>query len=176
VDNISISHILKSNKISVLHWTAGETVKPTNEIEFIIGSEWYWLSKEGQEIFKEQYFQITNEADRMGYRLASKEMVTTQDEQLVSSAVTFGTVQLLPNGQLIVLMADHQTTGGYPRLAHVISAHLPILAQKGPNDVVHFNLTDLSQAERKLIEQQKYLRQLQMACKFRIENTLHGIG
>jgi antagonist of KipI len=78
-------------------------------------------------------------------------------------------VQLLPNGQLIILMADHQTTGGYPRVAHVISAHLPILAQKKANDVIRFCVTDLQTAETKLAAQQKYLQQLQMASKFRIE-------
>jgi antagonist of KipI len=95
-------------------------------------------------------------------------------EQLVSSAVSFGTIQLLPNGKLIILMADHQTTGGYPRVAHIISAHLPIVAQKNINDILEFRLTDLYTAEQKLLNQQKYLHQLQIACKFRMENVLHA--
>jgi antagonist of KipI len=84
--------------------------------------------------------------------------------ELVSSAVSFGTVQLLPSGQMIVLMADHQTTGGYPRIAHVISAHLPKLAQLRPCDTVQFKRMDISAAEILLAAQQKELHILQRAC------------
>ena len=173
-DNLKLSSFLNYQDFVLLHWTAGERVRPTNDIDFIIGSEWHWLTKESQENFREQYFQITNDADRMGYHLASHPLEVNRQEQLVSSAVNFGTVQILPNGQLIILMADHQTTGGYPRLAHVISAHLPMLAQKGPNDVIQFRLTDLPSAERKFTEQQRHLRQLQNASKFKIENLLYA--
>jgi antagonist of KipI len=83
-------------------------------------------------------------------------------------------VQLLPSGQLIVLMADHQTAGGYPRIAYVISAHLPILAQKKPNDVIRFKMTSLEEAEKKLLAQKKYLLQLQIACKFRMEEFFNA--
>ena len=65
----------------------------------------------------------------MGYRLQGETLIVKEQKQLVSSAVSSGTLQLLPNGQLIVLMADHQTTGGYPRIGHVITTHLPRLAQ-----------------------------------------------
>lgn len=84
--------------------------------------------------------------------------------ELVSSAVSFGTVQMLPNGQLIVLMADHQTTGGYPRIAHVISAHLPKLAQLRPCDTIQFKPVDTIAAEALLKVQQKELHILQRAC------------
>jgi antagonist of KipI len=70
----------------------------------------------------------------------------------------------LPNGQLIVLMADHQTTGGYPRLAHVVTAHLPKLAQLRPSDCVQFKQMDLQTAEQLLIARQKELHILQRSC------------
>jgi antagonist of KipI len=139
------------------------------EIQFMIGNEWFRLTRESQEIFQNSWFQVTVDADRMGYRLAGNKMEMTSEEPLISSAVNFGTVQLLPNGQLIVLMADHQTTGGYPRIAHVISAHLPLLAQKGPNDVIRFVMTDLQTAEEKILKQHHYLHQLQDASRLRIE-------
>lgn len=172
-EKLTVSHILKNRDSIVLPWKAQDTVDTRNEIEFIIGSEWHWLTKDAQETFLEHWFQITNEADRMGYRLAGQRLSANTNEQLLSSAVSFGTVQLLPNGQLIVLMADHQTTGGYPRIAHIISAHLPILAQKKPNDVIRFKLTSLEEAQKKLVNQKKYLHQLQIACKFKLEELLH---
>lgn len=172
--DLNISKLLNGKDWVILPWKASDVTDRRNEIEFLIGSEWHWLTKDSQETFQEHWFQVTNEADRMGYRLAGQKLKTKQDEQLVSSAVNFGTVQLLPNGQLIVLMADHQTAGGYPRIAHVISAHLPLLAQKKPNDVIKFRLASLEEAEKKLLSQKKYLHQLQIACKFRMEEFLNA--
>jgi antagonist of KipI len=148
----------------------------TFAIRFIFGSEWQWLTRDSQNDFREKLFQITNEADRMGYRLASSELELNTEEQLISSGVAFGTVQLLPKGQLIILMADHQTTGGYPRIANIISADLPLLAQKGPNDVIQFQQTDLITSERLYMLQQKELKQIMMGSKFKMENLLHDIN
>jgi antagonist of KipI len=95
-----------------------------------------------------------------------------QNIELVSSGVSFGTMQLLPSGQLIVLMADHQTRGGYPRIGHVISAHLPKLAQLGPSDVIHFIKTDVAHAEQLLIAQQQELNILERACTERLNSMV----
>lgn len=168
-DGQAYAALLRERSHLVFPWKAYEVVDTRNEIEFLIGSEWNWLTKDAQDMFVENWFQITNEADRMGYQLASQPLEVKHQDQLVSSAVCSGTVQLLPSGQLIILMADHQTAGGYPRVAHIISAHLPILAQKQPNDVVRFKMTSLEEAEKKLLGQKKYLQQLQIACKFRLE-------
>lgn len=173
-NQFNFSKLLNGKGTLILPWKAIDTVDTRNEIEFLIGSEWHWLSKDAQESFQEQWFQITNEADRMGYGLAGQSLEQKLDEQLVSSAVCFGTVQLLPNGQTIILMADHQTAGGYPRIAYVISAHLPILAQKKPNDVIKFKMTSLETAEKKISAQKKYLQHLQFACKFKMEEFLHA--
>jgi biotin-dependent carboxylase-like uncharacterized protein len=167
-----IASFLGQKDFVVLPWRSQEVVETRTEIEFLFGSEWHWMTAEAQEIFQGNWFQITIDADRMGYKLAGPELEVHTNEQLVSSAVNFGTVQLLPNGQLIILMADHQTTGGYPRVAQVISAHLPILAQKKANDVIQFRVSDLETAEIKIMKQQKYLQQLQMASKFRMEECL----
>jgi antagonist of KipI len=173
-NGFNFSKLLNGKDFVVLPWKAIDTVDTRNEIEFLIGSEWHWLTKDSQDSFQEHWFQITNEADRMGYQLAGQSLEQKNKEQLVSSAVCFGTVQLLPNGQVIILMADHQTAGGYPRIAYVISAHLPILAQKKPNDVIKFKMTSLEEAEKKILAQKKYLHQLQIACKFRMEGFLYA--
>ena len=75
--------------------------------------------------------------------------------ELISTGVSFGTIQLLPNGQMILLMADHQTTGGYPRIGHVISAHLPKLAQLRQSDCIYFKPTDIQTAEKLLFDQNR---------------------
>jgi antagonist of KipI len=88
----------------------------------------------------------------MGFRMSGPELFRLSPNEMVSSATTFGTVQLLPNGQLIILMADHQTTGGYPRIANVAAVDLPLLAQLGPGKTVKFDLIRHSVAERLLID------------------------
>jgi antagonist of KipI len=113
-------------------------------------------------------FVITQQSDRMGYRLNNIPLPVMTNEEVVSSAVSFGTVQLLPDGKLIILVADHQTTGGYPRVAHVISAHQSRLAQLKAGDKLHFRFTDQQKAEELWIKQQQHLLQLQNACTFRL--------
>ncbi|GGA83059.1 biotin-dependent carboxyltransferase family protein [Puia dinghuensis] len=135
-----------------------------HEIGFIPGHEWDLLSAGTRCNFLENNFMIHPSSDRMGYQLKGAPLALERPVELVTSAVSFGTVQLLPNGQLIVLMADHQTTGGYPRIAHVITAHLPKLAQLRPSDTIQFTLMDLEAAEQLLIARQKELHILQRSC------------
>ncbi len=153
-------------KIERYKWTE------TNYVEVIKGNEWNWLIPESQQFITTQPFTISKLADRMGYRLQGKALLIKVEQQLVSSAVSFGTLQLLPNGQLIVLMADHQTTGGYPRVGHVISAHLPRIAQMKPFDSIRFQLVDIETAEQQLIQQHRYLLSVQHASAFKIEKLL----
>lgn len=155
-----------------LPWRYNTTMELTNEIEFIPGPEWDWLTTNSQRDFLNSSFSISPASDRMGYHLQGETLEQQTEVQLVSSPVNFGTVQLLPNGQLIVLMADHQTTGGYPRIANVISAHLPKLAQRNAGENIKFSMTTVEAAAEKLVAQQKYLQQLQNTCKLKIENWL----
>jgi antagonist of KipI len=100
----------------------------------------------------------------MGYQLRGIRLQTNHKFEMISSGVNFGTIQLLPDGQTIILMADHQTTGGYPRIGHVISAHLPKLAQLRPSECISFRLVDISVAEGLLSLQEKDLHILERAC------------
>ena len=111
----------------------------------------------------------------MGYRLASEPLYSSVKTELVSSVVNFGTIQLLPDGQLIILMADHQTTGGYPRLGNIISAHLSILAQMKAGDKIYFKFTDHKAAENLMVKQNNHLKQLEIACKLRLENYINEL-
>ena len=171
--NDALHQHLLPKSFKPLNWKCKPDVETkTDTMEFIEGPEWNWLTAESQQAFTSSTFTVSKVADRMGYRLKGMELKVKEQKQLVSSGVTFGTVQLLPSGQLIVLMADHQTTGGYPRVANIISAHLPALAQMKPNDQFNFRLTDISKAERKLLQQHQYLLSVQHASSFKIKNLL----
>lgn len=147
-----------------LNWKVPQVDFSSKEIEFITGGEWNYLSDESKYNFEHSFFCITSSSDRMGYRLSGVPLETIQQQELLSSAVSMGTVQLLPSGQLIILMADHQTTGGYPKVAHVVSSSLSLLAQKSIQDIIDFKLISLEEAEEKYIKQQRYLQHIREEC------------
>ncbi|MGK2861489.1 MAG: biotin-dependent carboxyltransferase family protein [Chitinophagaceae bacterium] len=163
---------INKQEFIVLPWKAGITWNGVNpgEIYVLPGNEWNWLTEDSKEKIKEQLFIVTIQSDRMGYQLSGDPLLMNKKEEVVSSGVDFGTIQLLPDGQLIVLMADHQTTGGYPRIGHVISAHHNILAQMKPGSAIQFRMTDLLTAEELFLNQEQHLMQLQNACAFRMDN------
>ena len=147
----------------------GPENEPDKEpIRILCGREWDHIKACSQQTLLSKDFAISATSNRMGYQLvqAPLKMVSTGD--LLSSAVTAGTIQLLPSGQLVVLMAAHQTTGGYPRVAHVISADLPRLAQMGPGESLRFTLTDPMTAEYEWIFQQNYLQQVRNVCALKL--------
>jgi antagonist of KipI len=156
----------EQNNFEILPWRVNteKIYQYPHEIGVIPGHEWPLLSGPARESIAEDNYIIHPSSDRMGYQLSGAPLTLEKPVELVSSAVSFGTVQLLPSGQLIVLMADHQTTGGYPRIAHVVSAHLPKLAQLRPSDTIQFKLMDFESAEQLLVLRQKELHILQRSC------------
>lgn len=166
-----LSALTDKKEYQILPWKTETNWNDSDDtiIEVLPGNEWSRLTQPSQEKFCNQSLRITPQSDRMGYRLTGEKLLSQTDEEVVSSAVNFGTLQLLPDGQLIVLMADHQTTGGYPRIAHVITAHHSALAQKKPGDHIHFRLTDHQKAEDLLQKQEQHLQQVQNACIFRLQ-------
>lgn len=138
---------------------------PRPTIRVVAGAEFEQLTAIGEQIFLNENFIISPNSDRMGFRLRGKTLYLLEKTELISSAVDFGTIQLLPDGQIIVLMADHQTTGGYPKIAHVASTDLPVLAQLGANDRVNFQLVSIAEAEDLTFELEKDLNLLKLAVK-----------
>ena len=134
--------------------------RPT--VRVTTGAEYEQMTASSEKNFLKQDFTINNDSNRMGFRLNGEPLYLIDKTELVSSAVNFGTIQLLPDGQLIILMADHQTSGGYPRIAHVVSNDLSILAQLGANDEVGFEIISLQEAERLLLEFEKDLNLLKI--------------
>jgi antagonist of KipI len=116
-----------------------KTLFNEHEIRFIPGPAWNDLTPVSIQVLMHQSFTIDAKSNRMGFLLEGTPIHLTEPKQYVSSAVTMGTLQLLPNGQIIVLMADHQTIGGYANLGQIILVDLPRLAQL--NNHSHFKLS-----------------------------------
>ena len=116
-------------------------------VRVTIGPEYRCLDQQSMEQFGSATFKISNNSSRMGFRLNGPGLGSIAPINMISSAVDMGTIQLLPDGQMIVLMADHQTTGGYPRIANVIDRDMSVFAQLGSGDKVAFHLIEHAESE-----------------------------
>jgi biotin-dependent carboxylase-like uncharacterized protein len=118
------------------------------------------LAEEARSGFEASTFRISSRSNRVGYRLEGPVLPSDSSGGLqLSEPVAPGTIQLPPDGHPIVLMADRQTTGGYPRLGHVIRADVPKLAQRWLGDTVTFRAVTLEEARQALREQQAWLEE-----------------
>ena len=117
------------------------------------------LPAEAIERFTAARFRISPRSNRVGYRLEGTPLPTESMGMQLSEPVAPGTLQLPPDGNPIVLMADRQTTGGYPRLGHVIRADVPKLAQLWLGEPVSFRAVTLEEARQELHEQQAWLEE-----------------
>ncbi|MBS4063620.1 MAG: biotin-dependent carboxyltransferase [Chitinophagaceae bacterium] len=129
-------------------------------IRVIKGAEWNDLTHVSQQQLFQSPFSITPQSSRMGIRLKGAAITTNRPCDIISSPVTQGTVQLTSSGELIILMADAQTVGGYPRILQVAASDLRVLAQKKPGDAIQFQLVSLREAEEALIHQMKTLQMM----------------
>lgn len=117
------------------------------KLRVILGPQHDKFTDKGIETFLTNVYQLTSECDRMGYRLegAPIEHVTSAD--IISDGIAFGAIQVPGTGQPIIMMADRQTTGGYTKIANVISTDLWKLAQAKPGDSVTFVTVDIEAAQ-----------------------------
>lgn len=117
-------------------------------------------------LMSQRYF-VTAQSDRMGYRLEGMrlELSDGAPSEMISEAVVQGTIQVPSSGQPILLMADCQTTGGYPRIAHVITADLPLVAQVKPGGKLRFREVSHREAQEQLLLQAMDLQLLEAGVR-----------
>jgi antagonist of KipI len=117
-------------------------------IQVILGPQADYFTEGGIQTYLENEYAVTHLSDRMGYRLDGPPVQHARGADILSEGVCFGSVQVPADGCPIVLMADRQTAGGYPKIATVISADLPLLAQCAPGSGrVRFRTTTVSAAQ-----------------------------
>lgn len=137
----------------------GYSPQPT--IRAMRGNQSAWFTADSVTRFFAEPFRITPQSDRMGYRLDGPTLELTEQTELLSEAVAFGTVQVPSEGKPIVLLADRQTTGGYPKIAQIAAVDLPLIAQTKPGDTIHFTEISREEAEWLLLVREHEIRQLQ---------------
>ena len=155
----------------VAHWGIGPSVRPGYSREPVVrllqGAHSASLTAVSRDRLFREPFRVSTQSDRMGYRLEGVILELTAPLDLLSEAVVFGTMQLPPSGEPIVLMADRQTTGGYPRIGEVVSVDLPLMAQLRPGDQVRFRPVSLVDAQRLYLERERELAQATREILFR---------
>lgn len=136
-------------------------------VRIVAGREFDSFTEESVVALASQTYRILPQSDRMGFRLQGHALLRKAGRDLMSEAVTPGTLQVPPDGQPIVLMADCQTTGGYPRIANVAWVDLPIVAQRSPGAELRFEWIGLHEAQRLAIEQARVFQAMdeELRCR-----------
>jgi len=157
--------------VTIARWSAGATLRPGYSSEPVLrllaGAHTEALSRESRAALFTAVFRVSASSDRMGYRLEGPSLSMREPLEVLSEAVTFGTVQLPAGGEPIVLMADRQTTGGYPRIGEVASVDLPLIAQLKPGDRLRFRTVTLEDAQRRYLAQEHDLAQARAGLALR---------
>jgi len=133
---------------------------PARPVRVIRGAHFDALDAASQRALFESTFRVASDSNRVGLRLDGTTLALRAPLELVSESVAFGTVQLPPGGQPIVLMAEHPTTGGYPRIAQVAAVDLPRLAQRRPGAALRFAEIGLDDAQTRYLRRERALAEL----------------
>jgi allophanate hydrolase len=126
-------------------------------IRIVLGPQAHYFRDAALETLLAAEYVVSPHADRMGYRLQGAALQHKGSYDIVSDGIVTGAIQVPGSGQPIVLMVDNQTTGGYPKIATVISADVPVVARRKPGRAVRFVEVDVREAERLRREQEAAL-------------------
>ena len=118
-----------------------------NTIRVMKGLQFDYFSKKSQKNFFSKEYKVSNLTDRMGMRLEGEKLENIVSKNIKSEGITKGSIQIPGDGKPIILLSDHPTIGGYPKIGNVITADYDKLVQKTPNTKIKFKLVDLTIAE-----------------------------
>lgn len=127
------------------------------------GPQQDYFSADALDVLRSEPYTIASSSDRMGFRLTGPQLTHTRGSDIISDATPLGTLQVPASGQPILLMADRQTTGGYPKIATVIAADMAIAGQLSPGDEILFEPCSMKEAMAALIAQEQALLRVESA-------------
>ncbi len=141
-------------------------------IQMLRGPQYALFNEQSQRIIYEESYSVSSQSDRMGYRLEGSSLSLTESKELISEAVAFGSIQVPSDGNPIILMADRQTTGGYPKIGQIASVDLPLVSQLKPGDKMSFKEITLEEAQKALIDQEKSIQILKRSITLKSKEEL----
>jgi biotin-dependent carboxylase-like uncharacterized protein len=127
---------------------------PPDRVRVVLGPQDTYFTEAAVATFLEDSFVVSKEADRMGLRLEGPALTHARGYNIASDGIATGAIQVPGSGHPIIMLADHQTTGGYPKIATVISADLPAVGRLRPGDTIRFRAVTTTEAEaaRRVLE------------------------
>jgi biotin-dependent carboxylase-like uncharacterized protein len=141
-------------------------------IRVVLGPQQEFFTEAAVTALLNAEFRVSQSADRMGLRLDGPPLQHCSGWDISSDAVATGSIQVPGSGQPIVLLADHQTTGGYPKIATVISADLPVVGRRRPGDPIRFAAVEVETAEALYRQEEQQLAELVAALEPTLERRL----
>ena len=139
---------IKANCENKKNFSAKLQTKDKNTIRVLKGSQFDYFSKGSHKDFFSKEYKISNLTDRMGMRLEGSVLKNTVNTNIRSEGITKGAIQVPADSQPIILLTDHPTIGGYPKIANVTSVDYNLLVQKTPGEKIFFELIKLQEAEQ----------------------------
>ena len=140
--------IFKRNSNNKKNFITKVINKKQDTIRVLQGPQYNFFSKESQDNFFTKYYKITNLTDRMGMRLEGLNINNIISTNIRSEGIIKGAIQVPADGQPIILLTDHPTIGGYPKIVNIISADYHLLVQKAPGEKILFKNVELQKAEQ----------------------------
>ena len=134
-------------------------------IRVVLGPQEDFFTENGIKTFLNSTYEVTPDSDRMGYRLSGQPIEHSKEPEIVSDGATVGSIQVPGDRMPIVLMKDAGTTGGYPKIAHVISSDLDQVAQLTPGDSLRFKQIEIREAYEIVDQVMKQLDRLKRNIK-----------
>ena len=134
----------------------GFMAKPCHDIRVVLGPQDDYFTPAGLDTFLTQTYSVTASSDRMGMRLDGPVIEAKAGYDIISDGINMGAVQVA-NGKPIILLADRQTTGGYTKIANVITVDLPVLAQLKAGDRIRFRTVSMEEAQELYVREAEAL-------------------
>ncbi len=132
-------------------------LQPRKVLRVTEGPQSDWFPESARRLFYESRYRVAEESNRMGIRLEGAIVPVPSGGEMISEGVSLGAIQVPEGGKPIILSVEQQTTGGYPKIANVISADLHSLGQLRPRDEIRFERVDWETARALLREQEKLM-------------------
>lgn len=132
------------------------------QLRVVLGPQNEMFTDEDIRLFLSQEYEVNAQSDRMGIRLSGEPLKSKNGMDIISDGIVFGSVQVPNSGEPIILMADHQTTGGYAKIATVISVDLPRASQLSVGNTVRFKSVTVEEAEQEAKKQKRFFDNLYM--------------
>jgi biotin-dependent carboxylase-like uncharacterized protein len=144
---------------SIPHETI-ERLRPRKVLRATVAPQTDLFSADAVRVFYTNPYTVTEESNRMGLRLEGVALKTAHSGQMITEGVSIGAIQVPPGGQPIILFVEQQTTGGYPKIANVVSADLPSVGQLRPRDEIRFEFVTPTVALALIRDQERLLAEL----------------